>query len=203
MLFSGLSVKDPEESAVGAAVVVAAPPSLLGQGADLLEDVQLELPVRKAPVSANIMDLDAMTPLPASGEEKKKSKKKHKKEHKEKEHRSKKSSSNSSSSSTSSSSAAPASNDASKNVVRKRVQRSNVTRPGYGREEDHPVPVDDVNPTDTEVGVISFSIFVFSFFFFFFFFFSHRNSSRALSLVLATTKKKLLRLQNLLVVTRC
>lgn len=153
MLFSGLSVKDPEE--IAAPAPPAAPPSLLGQGGDLLEDVELELPVRKpqAAASVNIMDLDAMSTLPAPGDEKKKGKKKHKKEHKE--HRSKKSSSSSSAASSSvpaaGASAPAAGADAAKAVVRKRVQRGNVTRPGYGREEDHSVPMDDTNVTDTEV----------------------------------------------------
>jgi hypothetical protein len=186
MLFSGLSVKDGEESVVAASSPApAAPVSLLGQGADLMEDVQLELPVRK-PQTVNMMDLDAMSTLPAPGDEKKKGKKKHKKEHKE--HRSKKSSSSSSSSS----SAATAVSDPNK-VVRKRVQRSNVTRPGYGREEDHVVPVDDIHPTDTEV---RFSCF-----------WKHGfkccHCFRALNPSLGTTRKKSQRRRRVLAATLC
>ena len=115
------------------------PSSLLAQGSDLLEDVQLDLPVRapKQP-AGNIMDLDAMT-TGAPVDEKKKGKKKHKKEHKE--HRSKKDAPRSSSV------AAPA---ADAKPVRRRVQRTNVTRPGYGREEDHPVPVEDLDTESSE-----------------------------------------------------
>ncbi len=144
MLFSGLDVKTPDE-----AVASAAPASLLTQGSDLLEDVQLELPVRgkHAPIAGNIMDLDAMTTLPAGAvtEDKKKGKKKHKKEHKE--HRSKK---ESSASSSRSAAAAPAAGAEAAKPVRRRVQRSNVTRPGYGRDEDHPTPVEDIDTESSE-----------------------------------------------------